>query len=362
MPSSTAHPVRIWFNRPFATSYWLFHMLRDNPDGYPVKIYATQTDPTSPVFQGADYGELEPDLQGNAYVDWALDFCERHGIELFFPRKWIELIVEAEDRFAALGVKLIASSPKAIRLFEDKNLTYRAALEAGVAVPPWRVASDAESFERELHSLQAELESSDRIVVKPTVGVGAQGFRILDEKPRTINRILEGGLRVSSGELIEGYERAEAAGETLPELMLLPYLEEPELSVDCLNSPEGELLKTIPRAKLSGRQRLFTDEYPEAVELVERLYAGRDLRYITNTQLRWWRGQLVLLETNTRPAGGLYATSLTGVNLIWDAVALALRGEATPKKPRLVDSYVALESFTELKVSPHPSQNPGDNR
>jgi len=359
MPSSTEHPLRIWFNRPFATSYWLFDMLRDNPDGYPVKIYVTQTDPTSPVFQGADYGELEPDLQGEAYVDWALDFCERHGIELFFPRKWIEILVEAEERFAALGVRLIASSPEAIRLFEDKNLTYRAATETGVAVPPWCVASDGESFERELQSLRAELEAQDRIVVKPTVGVGAQGFRILDEKPRTINGILEGGLRVSPEELLRGYERAEAADEALPELMLLPYLDEPELSVDCLSSPQGELLKTIPRAKLSGRQRLFTDEYPEAVELVERLYAGRDLRYITNTQLRWWRGRLVLLETNTRPAGGLYATSLTGVNLIWDAVALALRGEATPKQPRLGDSYVALESFTELKATPQPAQYPG---
>lgn len=357
--TDSAAPLRIWFNRPFATSYWLFDMLRNNPDGYPVKIYATQTDPTSPVFQGVDYGELEPDLQGEAYVDWALDFCERHGIELFFPRKWIELIVEAEDRFAALGVKLIASSPKAIRLFEDKNLTYRSASEAGVAVPPWRVASDAASFERELNSLRDELDPSDRIVVKPTVGVGAQGFRILEDTTKTINGILSGGLRVSSEELIQGYERAEAAREKLPELMLLPYLEEPELSVDCLSSPGGELLKTIPRAKLSGRQRLFTDEYPEAVELIERLYAGRDLRYITNTQLRWWRNELVLLETNTRPAGGLYATSLTGVNLIWDAVALALRGEATAQQPRFGDSYVALESFVELHSTPQPAQNPG---
>jgi len=35
MPSNTAHPVRIWFNRPFATSYWLFDMLRNNPEAIP---------------------------------------------------------------------------------------------------------------------------------------------------------------------------------------------------------------------------------------------------------------------------------------------------------------------------------------
>lgn len=341
-------PVRIWFNRTFATNYWLMAMLRGNPDGVELKIYGTHSDGDSPVLQGVDHAELEPALPEDAYVDWALNFCERHGIEIFLPRYRIELIAEAEERFAALGVKVLASSSTALRLFEDKNLSYRAALESGVPVPPWRVASSAEGFERALSSLREELEPGDRVVIKPTVGVGARGFRILDESRQTIDGLLDRTVTVSSREIIDGYSHSEEIGGNLPELMLLPYLEDPELSVDCLSDGNGELLKMIPRAKI-GRQRVFSAEYPEALELVANLYEGRGLRYITNTQLRWWRGSLVLLETNTRPAGGLYATELTGVNLIWDAVRLALLGEATATEPILGATYVALESIRELK-------------
>jgi len=347
MALTRSTPVRIWFNRTFATNYWLMPMLRANPDGVKVEIYVTHSDPNSPVLQAADFAELDPKLDDASYVDWALDFCERNGIEIFLPRHRIELIAESEERFAALGVRVLASSSSALRLFENKGLTYTAARDSGVPVPPWRVASTAAGIELALESLRSELAPEDRVVIKPTVGVGAQGFRIIDDSRRSIGDLLSRDSTVSSEQLIEAYRGSEAAGEQLPELMLLPFLEEPELSVDCLSSPEGELLKLIPRAKLS-RSRVFTEEYPAALELVERLYAGRGLRYITNTQLRWWRGELALLETNTRPAGGLYATELTGVNLIWDAVRLALFGEATELQPQLGASYVALESFREL--------------
>jgi len=344
----TSAPLRIWFNRTFATTYWLIPMLRSNPDSVPVTIYATHSDATSPVLQAADYSEVEPKLEGEAYIEWALSFCARHSINVFLPRHQIELIARAEDRFASIGVKVLISAPSALELFADKNLTYQAAVASGVATPPWRVASNAADFEQALSSLRSELDSDEAVVVKPTIGVGAQGFRVIDESPKSINDVLNGDVSVTAEQLIEGYRRAEAQGEVLPELMLLPFLDEPELSVDCLSDASGELLKMIPRAKLPGRQRLFTDAYPQATELVTELYRGRGLRYITNTQLRWWRGEAVLLETNTRPAGGLYATELTGVNLIWDAVRLAVFGEATVSSPQLGASYVAVESFTEL--------------
>lgn len=35
---------------------------------------------------------------------------------------------------------------------------------------------------------------------------------------------------------------------------------------------------------------------------------------------------------------------------------------SSTEQPRLGDSYVALESFTELKATPQPTQNPGDIR
>jgi len=338
--------INIWFNRTFATTYWAIQMLRDNPDGAAVTIFATHVDPASPVLQAADYRGVESVATGEEYILWALDYCEANNIDVFIPRNNIDIIAQNISRFETIGVKVLSSNVSDIRLLEDKGLTYAKATEAGIAVPPYHIASTAEAISDAYTQLRHGLDATDRIVVKPTVGVGATGFHVIDNEPYSLARFNdphpENTQSVGIKDVIGAYELAEQRGEPTPELLLLPWLDAPEVSIDCLSDRNGKLVRAIPRIKDGDRITVFSNRYPTAVETVERWYENFDLRYLTNTQLRWWRGELVLLETNTRAAGGLFATTITGVNMMWEAVSIALGGETTAAQPKLDQSYVSL--------------------
>ena len=72
-----------------------------------------------------------------------------------------------------------------------------------------------------------------------------------------------------------------------------------------------------------GRRRGFTlDERWLGPARV--IAEGFGLHYLSNIQFRMYEDQPVLLDVNTRPAGGLHQLSLCGVNAPWAAVQLAL--------------------------------------
>lgn len=347
--------LNIWLNRTYATNYWFLQMVRSNPDHRSVRLFATHTDDTSPVLQAADVSLPEPQLVGDAYVDWVLDFCRTHAIDVLLPGKEIGRIAARTIEFDALGVKVLASPAASIALLDDKCATYASAQSLGIPVPPWRQAHGADKVEAAVQSLRSELEPHEKICIKPLSGVGAEGFRLLSEDPLSLDDLLAPPAhRVRLDEVAAALRAAEASGRTVPEFMVMPYMSSPEISVDCLSSPFGDLLAALPRAK-AGRRRTFLDDTPRAIDIARQVTNAYQLAYLTNTQLRWWRGELALLEVNTRPSGGLYAGSLTGVNLPWAAVRLAVEGDAGHLDPTLGSSFVTVETLVPLPAAPAPT-------
>jgi carbamoylphosphate synthase large subunit len=351
--------LNIWFNRAFATTYWLIKMIKENPDNIAVTVYATHPDLTSPVLQAADFFHSEDvEMNEEEYVNWCINYCKEHSIHVFIPRFNIETISRHVSRFEAIGVKVICSSPESIDTLADKNKTYLAVKELGVAVPPWRIANSEDEFRQAYVSLQNEIGDNDiPIVIKPTVGVGAEGFKVIRTGGYTLSSLLSRGISaVTLDEILAAYKQSdltasqdpESPDSQLPELMLLPWLESPEISVDCLSNNEGKLLKTVPRSKGAKRTSTFIDAPREVLEIAESICSNFELKYLTNTQTRWWQGKPVLLETNTRASGGMYSSKLTGVNLMWEAIMLAVTGEENPIQPKTGSSYIAVETFVEV--------------
>lgn len=315
----------------------------------PVTVFATHPDLGSPVLLAADRVGGEPALAGVEYVDWCFQYCVENKIDVFVPRMGIADIVRDVERFESAGVRVLASGFDDIELLEDKNKTYVKASRSGTPVPPWRVGSSAEEIQAGYDSLVSEIGDA-RVVVKPTVGVGAAGFRVIDNSEFTVDKLMGAVSReVSIDSVVDAYSVAEERGDSCPELMLLPWLEDPEVSVDVLSNGEGEIVKMIPRTKDSARLTSFSQRFPEAEEIVAYWYTNFNLRFLTNTQLRWWQGELVLLETNTRASGGLYSSNLTGLNVMWEAIVLLVNGEVNRTKPKLGLSYVGMNTSVETQ-------------
>ncbi|MFZ4155988.1 ATP-grasp domain-containing protein [Streptomyces pseudogriseolus] len=328
--------VRVWLNRTYAENVFFMDQLRRNPGDRAVEIHATHGDPDSPVLAAADTAELEPEgLSPAAYVEYALTQCERRGIDVFVPRLHQAAIVAHRAEFEAAGTALLAPPPEAVAVFEDKVVAYQAVESIGVPVPPWWRVRDAD----ELLAAVEELEGQGyRACFKPAAGAGGVGFRMITRGPFSLAQ-LKGfpGPQVPLGLVLESLRRAEEPVDWL----VMPRLEQPEVSVDCLTGPDNRVRLAIGRTK-HGRRRGFT-LHEQWLEPARRIAEGFGLHHLSNIQFRMLGDRPVLMDVNTRPAGGLHQLAQCGVNVPWAAVRLALGddpGEIVP--PFLGQDYTVV--------------------
>lgn len=244
--------VRVWLNRTYAENVFFMDQLRRNPSDRAVEIHATHGDPDSPVLAAADTAELEPEgLSPAAYVEYALTQCERRGIDVFVPRLHQSAIVAHRAEFDAAGTALLAPPPEAVAVFEDKVVAYQAVESIGAPVPPWWRVRDAD----ELLAAVEELERlGHRACFKPASGAGGVGFRMITREPFGLSQ-LRGfpSPQVPLDLVLKSLRRAEEPVDWL----VMPRLEQPEVSVDCLTGPDNRVRLAIGRTK-HGRRRGFT--------------------------------------------------------------------------------------------------------
>ncbi|MHB9854889.1 ATP-grasp domain-containing protein [Streptomyces krungchingensis] len=313
--------VRVWLNRTYAENVFFMDQLRSNPQGRPVEIHATHGDPDSPVLAAADTAELEPEgLSPRAYVEYALDQCARHSIDVFVPVLHQAAIVAQRAEFAALGTALLAPPPEAVAVFQDKATAYQAVQAVGVPVPPWWRVRTEEELLTAVETLEA---AGHKACFKPAAGAGGVGFRVITRAPFSLMHLNGFPSPFVPLDLVVAALRE--ADEPV-DWLVMPRLEQPEVSVDCLTAPDGRVRMAVGRTK-NGRRRGFT-LHPSWTEPARLLAEAFGLHYLSNIQFRMFGDQPVLMDVNTRPAGGLHQLALCGINAPWAAVRLAL-GEET---------------------------------
>ncbi|MEU9332599.1 ATP-grasp domain-containing protein [Streptomyces sp. NPDC048290] len=328
--------VRVWLNRTYAENVFFMDQLRRNPSDRAVEIHATHGDPDSPVLAAADTAELEPEgLSPAGYVEYALDQCGRRGIDVFVPRMNQSAIVAHRAEFEAVGTALLAPPPEAVAVFQDKVIAYEAVQAIGVPVPPWWRVRGAD----ELLAAVEELEARGyKACFKPASGAGGVGFRVITRAPFSLMHL--NGFPTPYVQLDLVLQALREADEPV-DWLVMPRLEQPEVSVDCLTGPDNRVRLAVGRTK-NGRRRGFTlsEQWIGPARLTAE---GFGLHYLSNIQFRMFGDRPVLMDVNARPAGGLHQLSQCGINVPWAAVRLALGedpGEIAP--PFLGQDYTVV--------------------
>ncbi|WP_328875018.1 ATP-grasp domain-containing protein [Streptomyces sp. NBC_00287] len=342
--------VRVWLNRTYAENVFFMDQLRRNPSDRAVEIHATHGDADSPVLAAADTADLEPEgLSPAAYVEYALDQCARRGIDVFVPRLHQSAVVAHRAEFEAVGTALLAPPPEAVAVFHDKVIAYEAVQAIGVPVPPWWRVRSAEELVAAVEELEA---GGHKPCFKPASGAGGVGFRVITRAPFSLMH-LNGfpGPYVPLDLVLDALAEAEEEVDWL----VMPRLEQPEVSVDCLTGPDNRIRMAVGRTK-NGRRRGFT-LHEQWLEPARAIAEGFGLHYLSNIQFRMFGDRPVLMDVNTRPAGGLHQLSLCGVNAPWAAVQLALGedpGEIAP--PFLGQDYTVVSGPRPLRSVSLPQQ------
>ena len=335
--------TRLWVNRTYATSFHSLLLLRAQADLQDLVILGSHADPSSPVLTACDATFPEPQLEGDDYAQFALEFCVRHGVDAFWPTYQAAAVSRRSGEFAAHGTRTLVSPPQAMEAVEDKALTYRISATAavpGLRIPPHVVVRTADEFVRACE----RLSDLGPLCFKPVRGTGGTGFHVLagaeswqdlfEERPPTMT-------------LDRAYQLL-ARAEAFEPLLVMPFLEGPEVSVDCL-SKDGELLVAVARQKCDQSRRIELLDAPDVVEVARQVVQLFGLSYLSNVQLRYWGKEPCLLEVNARASGGLFQSCLSGVNFPHLALRLLLDGAVTAPVPTLPVSLTTLNSAVELR-------------
>ena len=310
--------IRIWFNHWFRTAYSLIQLVKQHGDVY---IIGSHSNEYSAIRTVCDEWYTEEYLPEDEYVEFCLRFCAEHSIDVFIPHRHMTGIAKHIERFNELGVKLLSDSFELLSLFEDKSRAYALYKGSCVNVPEYMTVRSIDEFKDAYKTLSGCYES---LCVKFVKDEGAQSFRRIVKDVDPFNALhYYAGFRITEKELFS----ALATRESFDDLMVMPYLDGIEVSVDCLRTDGG--LIALPRFKGAAHtEKLRFDD--KILEMTQKVLELADLQYPCDVQFKYLGDKPYLLEVNARMSGGLpMSCAAVGINV--PSLALSkLCGEGCP--------------------------------
>ena len=302
----------IWFNHWFSQAYNFIELLRRDERNY---IIATAKVEDFVFGAAADERYTEPrGVNGEEYVAWALDFCRQHEVDVFFPKRWRADVVKHIADFEAVGTKVTAdSNTEQNDMLDSKMKSCLFMRENGLCPTPemYRITT-VEGFEEAYRALKEKYGVQHKVCVKADRDEGGVTYRRLydDDAPKSMPEDIS----------LTAYLADLKSRSRIYPTVVMPYLSEPEISIDCMRTAGG--LIAVPRCKVDRHITALRFD-KEFIETAERISEKVVIEYPYNIQLRPLDGEHVFMEINTRMAGGCYKADAVGVNFPQLAVSRA---------------------------------------
>lgn len=293
--------IRVWFNHWFSTSYGLIELMKKDAEEQ-IYVIASNKQIDSVIQKVCDEWYQDSLADGEEYIQYCLDFCKEHNVDVFIPRRKMVEISQNRDRFTEIGVKVMVDNFEIIKLLNDKVATYDffRGVE-GVYIPDYFMVNTADEFKKSYEKLK---EKYSQVCVKFVKDEGAMSYRRIVDAVDHFKRLrIYPGAEVAYADYVETLSSV----DRFDDLMVMPYLPGNEISVDCLNTEDG--LIAVPRIKGSSRHEKVV--YDEKILSMTRIIMDKiGLQYPCNVQFKIKDDVPYLLEVNTRMSGGLQMTCL----------------------------------------------------
>lgn len=326
--------IKVWFNHWFSTAYRLIELMKkDKENKEEIYVVGTNKQYNSVIRLVCDEWYEEPDITGEEYIEYCVDFCKKHSIDVFVPRKNMVDISCNRERFTEIGTKVLVDDFDKIQMLNDKVETYNLFKDCeGIYVPDYYLVNTAEELRTAYEKLK---EKHDRICIKFVRDEGGMSFRrIIDSRNRYDALRFYPSASVVYEELIDTLEEH----GRFDDMMVMPFLPGDEISVDCLSTESG--LIAIPRIKSSSRHEIIAyDE--EIMKMSEIIMSRINLQCPCNIQYKIKDNVPYLLEINTRMSGGLQMTCLAADVNIPNIALNKILGKNIPWKQDKTEKIVS---------------------
>jgi len=246
---------------------------------------------------------LVPAGASPGYIPALAEVVERERPDLLFVQSSHEIETVARHRglFETLGARVLADGVDGIVTAGDKALMHKACAEIPVPQPELLQPRSLDEFlagARELGYPEVP------VCFKPPVAKGSRGFRILSAEVDRVHELLH-ERPINRYMTLPEFEGLFRGVEPFPALMLMEYVDAPEITVD-LFADQGEMVFHQTRTReefLTGLAMAFkTIDRPDLVELTGKVVRHLGLDYYQSVQ--WIGGKL--LEINPRVSTFVY--------------------------------------------------------
>ena len=246
---------------------------------------------------------LVPAGASPGYIPALATVVEKVRPDLLFVQSSHEIETVARHRgvFEELGAKVLADGVSGIETAGDKALMHKACAAIPVPQPRLLLPRSLDEFvagARELGYPEVP------VCFKPPVAKGSRGFRILSAEVDRVHELLH-ERPINRYMTLPEFEGLFRDVEPFPELMLVEYVDAPEITVD-LFADKGEMVFHQTRTReefLTGLAMAFkTIDRPDLVELSRKVVLHLTLDYFQSIQ--WIGGKL--LEINPRVSTFVY--------------------------------------------------------
>ena len=325
--------LRVWFNHWFSTAYHLINLIAQGSECH----FIGSSHNADAIYKCAcnEWYEEPRNITQEDYLSWCLEFCLKHKVDIFVPRRFMTIIAANIDKFQELGTKVLAENRDNLcTVLDDKQLTYEYVSQfLPEIVPDYAVIHSCEEFVEAYDRLKTP---QNRICYKLTRDEGAASFRVIDERVEMAGALTEKpGFKVT----LETAKKVLQLYNFAVPMLVMPYLSGNELSIDCLATPSGNII--LPRLKHVKRYSLVSFK-PEILQLCQTLLDKMALKIPINVQLKYEDNRPYLLEINPRMSGGLQlACKASGINLPSIAIKQLIGQEEKWQYPEFKDYKTA---------------------
>ncbi|MFA4965869.1 MAG: ATP-grasp domain-containing protein [Thermoleophilia bacterium] len=280
----------------------LIRMLKANGERE-IRIHGVDMRPDAVGRFLCDGFDLVPPGAAAEYVSALAAVVERVRPDILFVQSSHEIETVARHRgvFEALGARVLADGVPGIEVAGDKAKMHAACREIPVPQPELLLPASLAEFVAGARQLGYP---DVPVCFKPPVAKGSRGFRILSAQVDRVHGLLH-ERPINRYMTLTDFEEIFRGVEPFPRLMLMEYVDSPEVTVD-LFADRGEVVFHQVRTReefLTGLAMAFkTIDRPDLVELSREVVRHLGLDYYQSIQ--WIGGKL--LEINPRVSTFVY--------------------------------------------------------
>lgn len=313
--------IVIWANYSAGSMYNILELIKNNKDNQKFHIIGSSINENSAYKILCDEFYVEDRFQNaNRYVDWCLEFCKKHSVDLLIPRKFTTELSKRMSEFNELGTKVMLCEDyqlieklndkiKANSLFEELDI---------VNTPPMIKVNNVSEF-KEAYKEILSTNLSNKVCIKHSIDIGGLSYHLIEDNLEDKTRGLrQQGRSITYEQVLKELSRI----EPFEDLIVMPFLEGPEISIDGLllnKDTDEEQIIAVPRVKWSS-ELTEIDMNDKYISIMRDFIEKTRMTQPFNLQLRYHNGELWLLEVNTRMAGGIPKCNHAGINIPYIAV------------------------------------------